>query len=88
MTPVEQIELKLLNLMCIGYDEISYSFVYFEKETGMDREQVRGHIRSLRNRGYAKQEPWVNDDLIPAGSGYGLTAKGKEYLQKLKEKQQ
>ena len=89
MTPVEQIELVLLNIMdeCtpdeyrFGY---FFSFRYFERATQMDKELIRGFMRSMRNRGLVEWGHGFDEDGFTAGAGYTLTPVGAKHLEHLK----
>lgn len=89
MTPQQQIELVLLNAMDDGTPSeykwgFYFPFRWFERVTQMDREIVRGFMRSMRNRGLVEYGHGFDEDGFTAGSGYTLTPRGDAHLKHLK----
>lgn len=90
MKPTEQIELVMLHTMVdqtpseylYGY---YFPFKYFERSSGMDRETVRGFLRSMRSRGLVQYGCGMNDDGEVAGGGYTLVPAGMVHYRNLKE---
>lgn len=54
-----------------------FPFGYLEKFVDLDREILRGHLRSLRNRGYVRYGHGFSDDGLAAGAGYTLAPKAE-----------
>lgn len=89
MKPNEQIELVLLHMMV---EETPSEYLYgwyfhfkcFERASGMDREIVRGFLRSMRNRGLVQHGVGFTDDGQVAGGGYTLIPAGMMHYQNLK----
>ena len=91
MTPQEQIELHLLHVLVEDtpdYYEFCYyfPFKYLMRATGLDREIVRGFMRSMRDRRLVEYGRGFNEDGEVAGGGYTLAPQGKIYHRTLREK--
>lgn len=60
-----------------------FPFKYFEQKLGLDREQLRGFMRSLRNRGLTYYGTGFTEDGMINGAGYSLTQYGHDFLNKM-----
>lgn len=61
-----------------------FTFKWFEERIGLDREQLRGFLRSLRNRGLTQYGTGFDDEGKTAGGGYSLTLAGMDFVKKMK----
>jgi len=63
-------------------------YTYFrtiQSETGLGRNEVRDHVRSLAHEGFAiYSKALTNEDGIPAGAGYRITDAGVEELMRVR----
>lgn len=70
-----------------GHHEPSYfSFAAITAQTGYDRKTVRRACRALKRKGLATFLSGLWDDEGPAGSGYGVTKAGCEYIETVARK--
>jgi hypothetical protein len=60
--------------------EYFFTFRFFDDKTAIDREVLRGLMRSLRNRGFTQYGTGFNEDGMINGAGYSLTLEGVTYL--------
>ena len=90
MTPstplaVARIELEILSIMDRGTPEeyrggYFFPFKFFEDKIAIDREVLRGFMRSLRNRGVTQYGTGFTDGGLVNGAGYTMTLAGFTYL--------
>lgn len=63
-----------------GYDIYGFPFKYFVDDV-FHRDLVRGLLRGLTDKGLAYYAPGLfTEDGEVAGSGYGITQKGRQFL--------
>lgn len=90
MRPQDQIEYQILQVMVDNTpSEYRYryyfTFVFLTRRLDLDREQIRGHLRSLRNRDFAEYDVEFNEDGETVGGGFALTPAGLQHWHSLKE---
>lgn len=89
MSPQDQIEYLILQVM-VDDTPLEYRYEYFfpfscfTRRLTLDREQVRGHLRSMRNRGLTEYGRGFTEDGEVAGAGYTMTVKGFKHWHALK----
>jgi tRNA(Ile)-lysidine synthase TilS/MesJ len=67
-------------------NEFAFHLSEFVDEPWITKDMARAICRSLTDRGFAfYQSDLFSDDGMPAGSGYGITDKGAEYLAEIFE---
>lgn len=82
---VASLELEILSIMDRetppeyrgGY---FFPFRFFEDKIAVDREVLRGFLRSLRNRGVTEYGTGFTDEGLVNGAGYTITPAGFTYL--------
>ena len=89
MTPRQQIELVLLSILVEDTpDECRFAyyfpFKYLMDLTQLDREIVRGFMRSMRDRRLVEYGRGFDEDGFVVGGGYTLTPAGEKYVKDLK----
>ena len=89
MTHQEHIEFILLNIMVEHSPESPFgyffTFNFFMQHTQLDREIIRGFMRSMRNRQLVEYGQGFDDYGHTIGSGYSLTPQGASYRKTLRE---
>ena len=75
-------ERKVLGFLVeyFGPDGGYWSFAGIEQKIGVDRKTIRRACRSLRRKGLAECHHGLWNDEGPAGSGYGATKAGAEFV--------
>lgn len=81
---INEKELKVLKQLSSSYDPEDWGAFYFKSlisSTGLELKEVRRACRSLAKKGLAKYERGlVDEDGIPAGSGYRATEEGAAFI--------
>lgn len=87
----ERLELEVLTKMAdgstpeFGVEDTYYNLRYLVSDA-IDRELARALLRSLTDRGFCQYHRGLfTDDGYLAGSGYGITRRGRKYRAALEE---